>query len=131
MDYSDRMLRSAIEKLPDGTYEAEGHIDGFVEHPDPAYRDLKIKVALTESIKAPMPISATFTTIKKAKGERPASRSQVPMRAAASISARKSLSPNEPVPQRGALRSCGPTLMTAAFISGGGSVSRAHCVKPR
>ena len=45
MDYSDRMLRRAIEKLPDGTYEAEGHIDGFVDHPDPAYRDLTIKVA--------------------------------------------------------------------------------------
>ena len=44
---------------------------------------------------------------------------------------RKSLSPNEPVPQRGALRSCGPTVMTAAFISGGGSVSIAHWVKPR
>ena len=40
MDYSDRMLRRAIEKLPDGTYEADGHIDGFVDHPDPAYRDL-------------------------------------------------------------------------------------------
>jgi N-methylhydantoinase B len=47
MDYSDRMLRRAIEKLPDGTYAAEGHIDGFVDHPDPAYRDLVIKVALT------------------------------------------------------------------------------------
>jgi N-methylhydantoinase B len=47
MDYSDRMLRRAIEALPDGTYEAEGHIDGFVDHPDPAYRDLTIKVAVT------------------------------------------------------------------------------------
>src|SRR4051812_36994018 len=47
MDYSDRMLRRAIEKLPDGTYEAEGHLDGFVEHPDPRYKNLKIRVALT------------------------------------------------------------------------------------
>jgi N-methylhydantoinase B len=47
MDYSDRMLRRAIEALPDGTYQAEGHIDGFVEHPDPAYRDLTIRVAVT------------------------------------------------------------------------------------
>jgi N-methylhydantoinase B len=47
MDYSDRMLRREIEKLPDGTYEAVGHIDGFVDHPDPAYRDLEIKVAIT------------------------------------------------------------------------------------
>ena len=36
MDYSERMLRREIEKLPDGTYEAEGHLDGFVDHPDPA-----------------------------------------------------------------------------------------------
>src|SRR5262249_59052532 len=47
MDYSDRMRRRAIDALPDGTYEAEGHIDGFVEHPDPSYRDLTIKVAVT------------------------------------------------------------------------------------
>src|SRR5581483_3351261 len=47
MDYSDRMLRREIERLPDGTYEAEGHLDGFVDHPDPAYRNLKIRVALT------------------------------------------------------------------------------------
>lgn len=47
MDYSERMLRRAIERLPDGTYEAEGHLDGFVEHPDPAYKNLKIKVAVT------------------------------------------------------------------------------------
>ena len=32
---------------PDGTYEAEGHLDGFVDHPDPAYSNLKIKVAVT------------------------------------------------------------------------------------
>jgi N-methylhydantoinase B len=47
MDYSDRMLRREVERLPDGTYEAEGHLDGFVDHPDPAYKNLKIKVALT------------------------------------------------------------------------------------
>ena len=49
MDYSDRMLRQEIERLPDGTYEAEGYIDGFANHPDPAYRSLPIKVAVTVS----------------------------------------------------------------------------------
>jgi N-methylhydantoinase B len=47
MDYSDRMLRREIEKLPDGIYEAEGRLDGFVDHPDERYKGLKIKVTLT------------------------------------------------------------------------------------
>jgi N-methylhydantoinase B len=47
MDYSERMLRKEIEKLPDGTYTAEGHLDGFVEHPDERYKHLTIKVAVT------------------------------------------------------------------------------------
>jgi N-methylhydantoinase B len=47
MDYSDRMLRREIEQLPDGTYTAEGWLDGFVEHPDPTYKNLLIKVAVT------------------------------------------------------------------------------------
>ena len=41
MDYSERMLRREIEKLPDGVYRAEGHLDGFVGHPDERYRDLR------------------------------------------------------------------------------------------
>jgi N-methylhydantoinase B len=49
MDYSERMLRREIEKLPDGMYEAEGRLDGFVDHPDEAYKNLKIKVSLTVS----------------------------------------------------------------------------------
>ena len=49
MDYSERMLRREIEKLPDGSYEAEGHLDGFVEHADERYKNLKIKVTLTVS----------------------------------------------------------------------------------
>ena len=48
-----------------------------------------------------------------------------------SLQPRKSFSANEPVPQRGPLGSWKPTVMTAAFISGGGSASRAHWVKPR
>ncbi len=47
MDYSERMLRREIEKLPDGTYRAEGYLDGFLDHPDPSYRDLVVRVAVT------------------------------------------------------------------------------------
>jgi N-methylhydantoinase B len=47
MDYSERLLRQEIEKLPDGTYEAEGFIDGFQEDPNPAHRDLRIKATVT------------------------------------------------------------------------------------
>ncbi|MCW2951095.1 MAG: hydantoinase B/oxoprolinase family protein [Conexibacter sp.] len=47
MDHSERMLRNQIELLPDGTYEAEGFLDGFLDHPDPAYSKLRIKVAVT------------------------------------------------------------------------------------
>ena len=35
MDYSERLLRREIEKLPDGSYEAEGFIDGFQDDPEP------------------------------------------------------------------------------------------------
>src|SRR5207237_1394270 len=38
MDYSERMLRREIEKLPDGSYSAEGFIDGFPDLADRAYR---------------------------------------------------------------------------------------------
>ena len=47
MDYSERVLRGEIERLPDGTYEAEAFIDGYLDHPDPAYRDLPIRAAVT------------------------------------------------------------------------------------
>ena len=47
MDYSERMMRREIERLPDGTYEAEGRLDGYPNHPDPSYKDLVIKVAVT------------------------------------------------------------------------------------
>jgi len=47
LDYSERMLRSKIAELPDGTYSAEGFVDGFLDHPDPAYRELRISVAVT------------------------------------------------------------------------------------
>lgn len=44
MDYSERMLRREIEALPDGTYSAEGYIDGFLDSPDPAERDVFLAV---------------------------------------------------------------------------------------
>src|SRR5205807_3460011 len=40
-----RMLRREIERLPDGTYGAEGRIDGFSD--DPQRRDQLIKVSVT------------------------------------------------------------------------------------
>jgi len=45
MDYSEKMLRREIDRLPDGTYTAEGLVDGFENDPDPAKRDLKIVVS--------------------------------------------------------------------------------------
>jgi N-methylhydantoinase B len=45
LDYSERMLRQAISALPDGRYQAEGHIDGFLD--DPERRGLRIAVTVT------------------------------------------------------------------------------------
>ncbi|WCK55167.1 hydantoinase B/oxoprolinase family protein [Aneurinibacillus sp. Ricciae_BoGa-3] len=47
MSYSETMMRSAIEKLPDGVYAAEGFLDGYLDSPDPAKRNLKIAVTVT------------------------------------------------------------------------------------
>jgi N-methylhydantoinase B len=47
MDYSERMLRQEIERLPDGTYYAEGFIDGYEESDDPSLKNLKLAVTLT------------------------------------------------------------------------------------
>jgi N-methylhydantoinase B len=49
MDHSELMLRRQIDALPDGRYEAEGFLDGFLDDPNPAHRNLKIKVAVTVS----------------------------------------------------------------------------------
>ena len=46
MDYSETMLRREIERLPDGTYQTEGFVDGFENDPDPSKRDLKIAVSV-------------------------------------------------------------------------------------
>ncbi|GAE25523.1 N-methylhydantoinase B [Halalkalibacter wakoensis JCM 9140] len=47
MTYSETMLRKAIENLPNGTYSAEGFLDGYLDSDDPSRKDLKIAVTLT------------------------------------------------------------------------------------
>ena len=46
MDYSERLMRVAIRAIPDGAYSAETFIDGYLDDPDPARRDLKIAVTI-------------------------------------------------------------------------------------
>ena len=47
MDYSERLLRAAIRALPDGSYSATTHIDGYLDDPDPARRLLPITATVT------------------------------------------------------------------------------------
>ena len=46
MDYSERLMRTAIRAIPDGAYAAETMIDGYLDDPDPARRDLRIAVTI-------------------------------------------------------------------------------------
>jgi N-methylhydantoinase B len=46
MDYSERLMRGAIAKLPDGRYSATTHIDGFLDSNDPAKRELPLVVTV-------------------------------------------------------------------------------------
>ena len=46
MDYSEQRLRTEIEALPDGTYSAEGYIDGFLDSPNPDEKDVFLAVDL-------------------------------------------------------------------------------------
>ncbi|MDN3015819.1 hydantoinase B/oxoprolinase family protein [Paenibacillus sp. BSR1-1] len=46
MNYSEKMMREAIKKLPNGEYSAEGFLDGYLDSEDPAKKDLKIKVTV-------------------------------------------------------------------------------------
>ena len=48
-DYSERLMRSQIAKLKDGTYSATGYVDGFLGSEDPALKNLPIKVTVTVS----------------------------------------------------------------------------------
>jgi N-methylhydantoinase B len=47
MDHAERLMRGAIAKLPDGVYRAETAIDGFLDSPDPAKKDLPIVATIT------------------------------------------------------------------------------------
>ncbi|RSK47446.1 hydantoinase B/oxoprolinase family protein [Bacillus canaveralius] len=49
MNYSEKMMRDAITKLPDGEYSAEGFLDGYLDSNDPAKKDLKIAVTVKVS----------------------------------------------------------------------------------
>lgn len=49
LDYSERLMRSQIEKVPDGVYRATGHIDGFLDSSDPSLSMIPIEVAVTVS----------------------------------------------------------------------------------
>ncbi len=46
-DYSERLMRQAIQKIPDGSYSATGHMDGYIDDPSPSRRNLPICVTLT------------------------------------------------------------------------------------
>ena len=46
LDYSERLMRAAITALPDGAYSATTRIDGYLDDPDPARRDLRLVVTL-------------------------------------------------------------------------------------
>ncbi|MEO1556115.1 MAG: hydantoinase B/oxoprolinase family protein [Pseudomonadota bacterium] len=46
MDYSERLMRDAIRALPDGDYTATTHLDGYLDDPDPARRELPFVVTL-------------------------------------------------------------------------------------
>ena len=46
-DYSERLMRQAIQKIPDGSYSATGHMDGYIDDPSPTRRNLPICVTLT------------------------------------------------------------------------------------
>ena len=48
-DYSERLMRSQIARLTDGTYSATGCIDGFLGSEDAAVKNLPIKVTVTVS----------------------------------------------------------------------------------
>jgi N-methylhydantoinase B len=45
-DHSERLMRAQIAALPDGRYEATGHIDGFISDTEPELRNIAIQVAI-------------------------------------------------------------------------------------
>ena len=49
LDYSERLMRSAIEALPDGDYTATTYLDGYLDEPDESKKNLPICVTLKVS----------------------------------------------------------------------------------
>ena len=47
LDYSEKLMRDAILAIPDGVYNARTYIDGYLDSPDPALKDLPIEATLT------------------------------------------------------------------------------------
>jgi N-methylhydantoinase B len=47
MDYSERLMRQAIEAVPDGVYTATGYLDGFLDDASETRRDLPVIVTVT------------------------------------------------------------------------------------
>ena len=47
LDYSERMMRAAIERLPDGAYRATTYIDGYLDDSEASRKDLPLCVAIT------------------------------------------------------------------------------------
>lgn len=45
-DYSERLMRQAIEQIPDGRYTAAGYMDGYLDDPSPSRRNLPIVVTI-------------------------------------------------------------------------------------
>jgi N-methylhydantoinase B len=48
MDHAERLMRQAIAALPEGSWRAETMIDGFLDSPDPAKRDLPLVATVTK-----------------------------------------------------------------------------------
>ena len=48
-DYSERLMRSQIAKLEDGTYTATGYVDGFLGSDDPSLKHLPLTITATVS----------------------------------------------------------------------------------
>ena len=46
MQRAERLMRNAIAQVPDGEYRAQTFIDGFIDDPDPARRELAIVATL-------------------------------------------------------------------------------------
>jgi len=48
MDHAERLMRQAIQRLPEGSWRAKTFIDGYADSPDPAKRDLPIVATVTK-----------------------------------------------------------------------------------